>query len=315
MTNDKSLLILGIDTSGEYCSVGLVQGERVLGEISESAPQKHSDQLIPFIDKILKDSHLKIQDVDGIAVSLGPGSFTGLRVGVATAKALAQGLEIPIVGVRTLDMIALNAVEYCSGRPWSVEKSSKLDHYSSGRPWSVEKSSKLDHYSSGRVYSAIDSRAGYPPKAGRTTTICPIVDARKQQIYTAVYKIKSKSRRTEEPKLKKMTKDLVLTIDEFFKLLMTYNSRLMTVFIGNAIPVYGDVIKEKLCGCPPGVGGGGQAIFATKELWYPRASNIALAGLEKLQQNKKGDNLFKLKPIYLREPDIRAKALSYMVQG
>jgi len=298
LTNDKSLLILGIDTSGEYCSVGLVQGERVLGEISESAPQKHSDQLIPFIDKILKDSHLKIQDVDGIAVSLGPGSFTGLRVGVATAKALAQGLEIPIVGVRTLDMIALNAVEYCSGRPWSVEKSSKLDHYSSGR-----------------VYSAIDSRAGYPPKAGRTTTICPIVDARKQQIYTAVYKIKSKSRRTEEPKLKKMTKDLVLTIDEFFKLLMTYNSRLMTVFIGNAIPVYGDVIKEKLCGCPPGVGGGGQAIFATKELWYPRASNIALAGLEKLQQNKKGDNLFKLKPIYLREPDIRAKALSYMVQG
>ena len=71
-----------------------------------------------------------------------------------------------------------------------------------------------------------------------------------------------------------------------------------TIFIGNAISVYGEVIKERM---------GERAIFTPKEFWYPHPSNIALAGLEKLQKNKKGDNLFKLKPIYLREPDIRKK--------
>ena len=106
----KNKLVLGIDTSGEYCSVGLAKGDAILGEVSEKTPQAHSDKLIPFIDKLLKENNLKIQDVKGIAVSIGPGCFTGLRVGVATAKALAQGLEIPIVGVPTLDMIALNAI-------------------------------------------------------------------------------------------------------------------------------------------------------------------------------------------------------------
>ena len=247
-------IILGIDTSGEYCSVGLVQGEKILGEISICAPREHSVQLIPSIDKILKENNLRVQQIDGIAVSIGPGCFTGLRVGVATAKALAQGLNIPIVGVPTLDMIALNAVDIVKGDSPHLH-------------------------------------------------ICPIVDARKQQVYTALYRYKIQDLRF---KIKKITKDLAVTIEELLTMhdqaekslpLQCRMNATATVFIGNAIQIYGDKIKDKL---------GKQAIFAPQELWYPRASNVALTGTEQLRRKKRGDKLFKLKPIYVREPDIRA---------
>jgi len=267
----KNFIVLGIDTSGECCSVGLAKGDTILGEVSEKTPQAHSDKLIPFIDKLFKENNLKIQDVNGIAISIGPGCFTGLRVGVATAKALAQGLDIPIVGVPTLDMIAKNIV----------------------------------HSSSFIVHS------NYLNDARRTThdaLICPIVDARKQQVYTAKYSLQAdkstslQGKKSKDSRLKKLTKDSVITIDE---LLSTVDYQLQpktslgaTVFLGNAIPVYGDKIKESL---------GDRAIFAPEELWYPRASNVALEGSRRLQKDKKGDNLFKLMPIYLREPDIRKK--------
>ena len=123
------MIVLGIETSTMTGSVALMDEERLIAEYTLNLPRRskekrigvgvypaesgallrretHTSRLMPAIDKVLKDASLTIQDLDGIAVSLGPGSFTGLRIGIATAKGLAQGLNIPVVGIPTLDGLA-----------------------------------------------------------------------------------------------------------------------------------------------------------------------------------------------------------------
>ncbi len=102
------MTILGIETSTMTGSVALMDEERLIAEYTLNLAETHTSRLMPAIDRVLKDAFLTIKDLDGIAVSLGPGSFTGLRIGIATAKGLAQGLNIPIVGIPTLDGLAFN---------------------------------------------------------------------------------------------------------------------------------------------------------------------------------------------------------------
>ncbi|RKY01883.1 tRNA (adenosine(37)-N6)-threonylcarbamoyltransferase complex dimerization subunit type 1 TsaB, partial [Candidatus Poribacteria bacterium] len=98
--------VLGIDTSTTTGSIGLIDGDKVVAEHVLDVMETHSSRLMPAIDQMLKKAGLSIWDVDLIAVSKGPGSFTGLRVGVATAKGLAYALRKPIVGVPSLDVLA-----------------------------------------------------------------------------------------------------------------------------------------------------------------------------------------------------------------
>ncbi|KKL06136.1 hypothetical protein LCGC14_2599040 [marine sediment metagenome] len=116
--------ILGIETSTMTGSVALMDEVRLIAEYTLNLPRRskerrvgvsaslrketHTSRLMSAIDKMLKDASLTIKDLNGIAVSLGPGSFTGLRIGIATAKGLAQGLNIPVVGIPTLDGLAFN---------------------------------------------------------------------------------------------------------------------------------------------------------------------------------------------------------------
>lgn len=102
------MLILGIETSTMTGSVALMDEKRLIAEYTLNLRETHTSRLMPAIDRMLKDASLAVKDLDGIAVSLGPGSFTGLRIGIATAKGLAQGLNIPIVGIPTLDGLAYN---------------------------------------------------------------------------------------------------------------------------------------------------------------------------------------------------------------
>ncbi|MEE9499791.1 MAG: tRNA (adenosine(37)-N6)-threonylcarbamoyltransferase complex dimerization subunit type 1 TsaB [Candidatus Omnitrophota bacterium] len=121
--------ILAIDTSTKYLSLAIVDNDKILAGFHEKEDMKHSSLLIPTIDKLLKKCDLKLsrhcyrvagsrqtkisagKNIDAIALSIGPGSFTGLRIGVATCKGINLALGIPIIAVPTLDVIAYNFID------------------------------------------------------------------------------------------------------------------------------------------------------------------------------------------------------------
>jgi len=98
--------LLALETTTDICSIAVAEDERLLGEYNFAHAMDLSRRLMPNVVSLLRDSGLEVKDLQGIGVSLGPGSFTGLRIGVATAKTLAQTLGTPIVGVVTLDLLA-----------------------------------------------------------------------------------------------------------------------------------------------------------------------------------------------------------------
>ena len=124
--------ILAIDTTGQTASAALLENGVIVAEYSINYKMTHSQTILPMIDEICKKIELDLYTVNYIACSCGPGSFTGLRIGAATAKGLALGGNIDVVAVPTLDALA---------------------------------------------YNVFDTDA----------VICPIMDARKQQVYTAFY--------------------------------------------------------------------------------------------------------------------------------
>ncbi len=98
--------ILAIDTSTQVSSVAVVSAGNLAAEVTMQARLTHSETLLPHIEKALAMASQKKTDIEGIAVSIGPGSFTGLRIGLATAKAMSYALQIPLVGVPTLRALA-----------------------------------------------------------------------------------------------------------------------------------------------------------------------------------------------------------------
>jgi len=104
----NSMIILGIETATMTGGVALLNEQRLVSEYTLNVSTTHTARLMPAIDLILRDSSVEKQDINGIAISMGPGSFTGLRIGMATAKGLALGLDVPLLGVPTLDALARN---------------------------------------------------------------------------------------------------------------------------------------------------------------------------------------------------------------
>jgi tRNA threonylcarbamoyladenosine biosynthesis protein TsaB len=98
-------IILGIETGGDNCSVALSKGDEIAA-IKESDGREHSKYLSVFIDEIFKDSGLSYRDIDAVAVSKGPGSYTGLRIGVATAKGICYGAGKPLIAINSLLSLA-----------------------------------------------------------------------------------------------------------------------------------------------------------------------------------------------------------------
>jgi tRNA threonylcarbamoyladenosine biosynthesis protein TsaB len=97
------LRILSIDTSSSAGGILLAEDERILGEINVDSTQTHSSRLLPGIDYLLKSTALDLRGLDGFAVINGPGSFTGLRIGLTTVKALAESCRKPVIPVSTFD--------------------------------------------------------------------------------------------------------------------------------------------------------------------------------------------------------------------
>jgi len=103
--------ILGIDSSAKSASAAITDGEKVLGCFYTNTGLTHSQTLMPMIESLLKYSNVSLDDIDLIAVNKGPGSFTGVRIGVAAAKGLADVKKIPVYGASTLESMAYNLID------------------------------------------------------------------------------------------------------------------------------------------------------------------------------------------------------------
>ena len=105
--------ILSIDTSSQVSSVAVLSAERVAAEICMQGALTHSETLMPHIETALRMARVEKSELEGIAVSIGPGSFTGLRIGLASAKMMAYALHIPLIAVPTLEALAHHYI--CEG--------------------------------------------------------------------------------------------------------------------------------------------------------------------------------------------------------
>ena len=103
--------ILCIDTSSKLCGVGIFENEKLIDKIELNNGLTHSETLMPILKQILEKNSLVLKDFDLIAVDIGPGSFTGIRIGVATAKAFFDSLTIPCVGIDSLEILAYQIKE------------------------------------------------------------------------------------------------------------------------------------------------------------------------------------------------------------
>lgn len=103
-------VILNIETSSKTCSVALTKDGVVEFELDDSAGMKHAERLGPFVERCLEELSRKGEKLDAVAVSMGPGSYTGLRIGLSMAKGLAFSLDVPLIGLPTLQVLAVKAM-------------------------------------------------------------------------------------------------------------------------------------------------------------------------------------------------------------
>ncbi len=108
----KNQKILAIETSNELCSAALVFDQNNFDERNILLKHVHSEKLIPAIDELLNSNKISAKDLTSIAVSIGPGSFTGLRIGLTAAKAIAFASDLPIIPVPTFSALALEISDY-----------------------------------------------------------------------------------------------------------------------------------------------------------------------------------------------------------
>ena len=100
------MLILGIDCSSPVGAAGVMKNNNVLGEVNIRFGRRHSERLLPVVKYLFSELEDDIQELEGVAVTVGPGSFTGLRIGISTVKGFARALKIPLCGISTLDLFA-----------------------------------------------------------------------------------------------------------------------------------------------------------------------------------------------------------------
>lgn len=170
--------ILAVDTTGQPACCCIIEDEKIISEFTINYNMTHSQTIMPMIKYMVDMVSFDLKSLDYIACSSGPGSFTGLRIGAATAKGLAHGLEIPIISVPTLDSLAYNIFE----------------------------TDKI---------------------------ICPIMDARRHQVYTAFYK-------WEDKKFLRVSDYMAEDIDYIIEEVKKFEKDV--IFLGDGVPIY----KEKL---------------------------------------------------------------------
>lgn len=216
--------VLGIDTSSDVASVAVINDDRLIAEYTLNFKKTHSERLMPMIDEMLASCQHSLDDIDVFAVSVGPGSFTGLRIGIATAKGLAHACNKPIVPVCSLSAMAYN-LPMC------------------------------EHL------------------------IVPIMDARRQQVYTATYI-------WDEDGFKEIEEPRAVSIEECIE---DCGNFVDVVFVGDGVPVFRDYIISKM---------GNKAKFAPAGNNLQRAASVASLGLSNID---KALNCHEIVPMYIRK--------------
>lgn len=239
--------VLALDSSGIVASVAVAQDDTLLAEYTVNYKKTHSQTLLPMLDEISRMLELDLNTIDAIAVAAGPGSFTGLRIGSATAKGLGLALKKPLIAVPTVEALA---------------------------------------------YNLYDVRG----------LICPIMDARRKQVYTGIY-------RFEEHKLVTVKSQWAGAVGE---LLEELNERGEQVtFLGDGVPVFRDMIGTVLK-VP--------FSFAPAHVNKQRAAAVAALGMEYYKEGKT-ETAMEHCPDYLRvsqaerERAQREQASSHMADG
>ena len=106
------MIVLSIDSSSKVATVAILKDDVLLGEYILNDKREHSVILMPLIENLLKECNLSIDDIDGYVVSKGPGSFTGLRIGMATIKGMSFGNNKPYISISSLDALAYNLISF-----------------------------------------------------------------------------------------------------------------------------------------------------------------------------------------------------------
>lgn len=219
--------ILALDTSTNVATCAILEDDTIIGEYSCNKGKTHSQSLMPMIDTLLKRVGFKASDMDAFAASVGPGSFTGLRIGVTTAKAMAFAAEKPVMSVYTLDALA-----------WNLPLSKAI--------------------------------------------LCPVIDARNNQVFTALYKFVN-------GKLDRLTDYLGIHINELADIIGPMDGEV--VFLGDACRLHKDFFIEKL---------GERAAIAPPNAVSARAASVAVLAGKMFLEGKSGSS-YEMVPFYLRK--------------
>ena len=174
--------ILALDSSGLVASAAIIEDDNLIAEYTVNYKKTHSQTLLPMLDEIVRMTETELDSVDAIAVAAGPGSFTGLRIGSATVKGLGLALNKPVIGVPTVEGLAMN------------------------------------------LY-------------GSDSLVCPLMDARRNQVYTGIF-------RFVDAKLEVVKKQLAIGIEDIIEALNIIGQKV--VFLGDGVPVYKTIIEEKI---------------------------------------------------------------------
>lgn len=224
--------VLALDSSGLVASVAIVEengvDQNLLAEYTVNYKKTHSQTLLPMLDEIVKMTELDLKTIDAVAVAAGPGSFTGLRIGSATAKGLGLALDKPLVEIPTVDGLAYN------------------------------------------LY-------------GTDRLICPIMDARRNQVYTGIYEFRGGN-------LQVLETQMAVGIEVIAEKLRGMNREV--IFLGDGVPVFRKRLEEELMA-------GAAFSFAPAHLNKQRAGAVGALALQYLREGKTV-SAAEHRPTYLR---------------
>ncbi len=221
------MIILAFDTSTPTGSVAVLEDDTVLAEVAVTSQQTHAKRLVSAVDSTFGMTGLTISDCDGFAVTTGPGSFTGLRIGMSTVKGFGFATKKPVTGVSTLDALAYQFPSF-------------------------------------------------------PHLICPLLDARKGQVYTALYEC------IDHMKWKRVIESCAVEPGQWLEQI-----RDLCLFLGDGTSVYGALIREIL---------GDLAYFAPPYLNRVRASVVGCIGMRQILDGQIVD-VDRLGPQYIRKSD------------
>ena len=159
MKGEKKLKILAIDTSSKICSVSILEDTNTILELHTNDEKTHSQNLMPLIDTLLKQTNLTLDNIDLLACCQGPGSFTGIRIGISTIKAFSDAKNIPVIGITSLESLAYNI-------PNSGYIVSLIDAKNDNVYYSLFKNNngqyeKADEYKSDNIQNILTSLSNY----------------------------------------------------------------------------------------------------------------------------------------------------------